>query len=201
MIRLLISQVRFARGRAIALGAGMVVAAVAFCLLTASVDVGLARINGVVGQNWRGTYDLLVLPKGSGQAKTGDHLVQVNYLSTATGGITTAQEARIEHLPGVGVAAPLAVVGYVLETASLPVDLTSVVGNSGPEVFSVTSSFSADQGLSHYPVQDDGYVYVTPDALSGIQVSGGTLPSGGSVINEVLLVFTVGASKSKNPSL
>ena len=109
------------------------------------------------------------------QAKTGDHLVQVNYLSTATGGITTSQDAKIEHLPGVGVAAPLAVVGYVLETASLPVDLINVVGNSGAEVFSVTSSFTADQGLSHYPVQDDGYVYVTPDALSGIQVDGGTL--------------------------
>ncbi len=153
----------------------MVVAAVAFSLLTASVDVGLARINGVVGQHWRGTYDLLVLPKGSIQAKSTDHLVQVNYLSTATGGITTAQETKIEHLPGVGVAAPLAVVGYVLETASLPVELTNVVGDSGAEVFSVSSSFTADQGLSHYPVQDDGYVYVTPNSLSGVQVSGGTL--------------------------
>jgi hypothetical protein len=175
MIRLLISQVRFARGRAIALGAGMVVAAVAFSLLTASVDVGLARINGVVGQNWRGTYDLLVLPKGSNQASTGNHLVQVNYLSTATGGITTAEESKIEHLPGVGVAAPLAVVGYVLETASLPVDISAVAGNSGADVFSVTSSFSADQGLSRYPEQEDGYVYVTPDALGGIQVGGATL--------------------------
>ena len=175
MIRLLISQVRFARGRAIALGAGMVVAAVAFSLLTASVDVGLARINGVVGQNWRGTYDLLVLPNGSNQASTGDHLVQVNYLSTATGGITTAEDAKIEHLPGVGVAAPLAVVGYVLETAYLPVDLTAVAGNSGADVFGVTSSFSADQGLSRYPEQEDGYVYVTPDALGGIQVGGATL--------------------------
>ncbi len=187
MIRLLISQVRFARGRAVALGAGMVVAAVAFCLLTASVDVGLARINGVVGQNWRGTYDLLVLPKGSSQESAAKHLVQVNYLSAATGGITTAQEATIERLPGIGVAAPLAVVGYVLETAILPVDLSAVAGGSGADVYSVTSTFTADQGLSRYPEQDDGYVYVTPDTLSPIQTGGAilgpveTLPNGKQV--------------------
>jgi putative ABC transport system permease protein len=175
LIRLVISEVRFARGRAVALGAGMVVAAVAFCLLTASVNVGLARINGVVGQNWRGTYDLLVLPKGSRQAKAGDHLVEVNYLSTATGGITLAQSSTIAHLPGVGVAAPLEIVGYVLETATLPVDLMAVAGTSGADVFSVTSNFSADAGLSRYPEQDDGYVYITPDALSPIQIGSGTL--------------------------
>ena len=187
MIRLLINQVRFARGRAVALGAGMVVAAVAFCLLTASVDVGLAHINGVVGQNWRGTYDLLVLPKGSSRESTDKHLVQVNYLAAATGGISTAQEATVEHLPGVSVAAPLAVVGYVLETAILPVDLSAVAGASGADVFSITSTFTADQGLSRYPEQDDGYVYVTPDTLSPIQTGGAvlgpveTLPGGKKV--------------------
>jgi hypothetical protein len=60
VIRLVWSGVRFARGRAAALGAGMLVAAVAFCLLTASVDVGVARIKGVVGGNWRGAYDAAV---------------------------------------------------------------------------------------------------------------------------------------------
>jgi hypothetical protein len=170
LIRLVISEVRFARARAVALGAGMVVAAVAFCLLTASVDVGLARINGVVGENWRGTYDLLVLPAGSSPSSPGEHLVQVNYLSAATGGITVAESSKIEHLPGVGVAAPLAVVGYVLETVTLPVDLSAVAGTSGAAVFTVTSNFSADRGLSRYPEQEDGYIYVTPDALSPIQI-------------------------------
>ncbi len=176
MIRLLLSEVRFARGRAVALGAGMLVAAVAFCLLTASVDVGLARINGVVGSNWRGSYDLLVLPAGSTQTAGGSqHLVQLNYLSGATGGISISQDERIAHLAGVGVAAPLAVVGYVLETATLPVDITSVAGASGSAVFTVTSNFTADQGLSRYPTQDDGYVYVTPDPLTPFQLGAGQL--------------------------
>jgi putative ABC transport system permease protein len=174
VIRLLLSEVRFARGRAVALGAGMLVTAVAFCLLTASVDVGLARINGTVSSNWRGSYDLLVLPKESTQTAAGSqHLVQLNYLSAETGGISVGQDERIARLPGVGVAAPLAVVGYVLETATLPVDLSSVAGSSGAAVFTVTSSFTADQGLSRYPTQDDGYVYVTSDAISPFQLGPG----------------------------
>jgi putative ABC transport system permease protein len=174
MIRLLLSEVRFGRGRAIALGAGMLVTAVAFCLLTASVDVGLARINGVVSGNWRGSYDLLVLPAGSTQTAGGSqHLVQLNYLSAETGGISVDQAAHVANLPGVAVAAPLAVVGYVLETATLPIDISSVAGSSGAAVFTVTSSFTADHGLSRYPTEDDGYVYVTPDPLSPFQLGPG----------------------------
>ena len=115
----------------------MIVAAVAFCLLTASVDVGLARINGVVDQNWRGTYDLLVLPAGSSPASSSGHLVEVNYLSTATGGITSTQYSRIEKQPGVGVAAPLEIVGYVLETALIYVGMSAVAGPSGESARSV----------------------------------------------------------------
>jgi putative ABC transport system permease protein len=165
------SGVRFSRGRAIALGAGLMVAAVGFSLLTAAVDVGTAMITGVVSSNWRGAYDILVLPAGSGRsALTPGHPVQANYLSTGAGGITLAQYQEVSRLPGIGVAAPLEVVGYVLETVSVPVALTPVASGAGAEVFTVTSSYSADNGLSKYPSQIDGYVYVTPDNLTGQQV-------------------------------
>jgi putative ABC transport system permease protein len=165
------SGVRFSRGRAIALGAGLMVAAVGFSLLTAAVDVGTARITGVVSSNWRGAYDILVLPAGSGRsALTPGHPVQANYLSTGAGGITLAQYQEVSRLPGIEVAAPLEIVGYVLETVSVPVALTQVASGPGPEVFSVTSVFSADNGLSKYPPQMEGYVYVTPDNLSGLQI-------------------------------
>ena len=50
--------------RAVAPGAGILVAALAFSLLTASVEVNAATIKGAVQANWRGAYDLLVLPSG-----------------------------------------------------------------------------------------------------------------------------------------
>jgi len=66
----------------------------------------------------------LVLPAGSAQTGTQKRVVQVNYLSTATDGITLAQYRRIARLPGVSVAAPLATLGYVVDDASVPVTLT-----------------------------------------------------------------------------
>ena len=167
MIRLIWRGVRFARGRAVALGAGMLVAAVAFSLLTASVEVNAASVRGVVGANWRGEYDLLVLPRGSVQTGAGKHVVQVNYLSTAANGITTSQYAKISHLPGVAVAAPLSIVGYLLETVEVPITLTpAAVGRSGARVLTVTSRYAADEGLSGYPSISEGYVYITPDPVS-----------------------------------
>lgn len=59
VVRLIWQGVRHARGRAVALAAGMLVAAVAFSLLTASVVVNAATIRGDVSANWRGAYDLL----------------------------------------------------------------------------------------------------------------------------------------------
>lgn len=165
------SGVRFARGRALALGAGLAVAAVAaFSLLTASVDVGTARIRGLVRRNWRGAYDLLVLPANSGpSASEPGHLVEANYLS-AGGGITLAEHRKIARLPGIGVAAPLEIVGYVIETVSVPVNVSGLAGRSGAVVLRLTSRFVADNGLSKYPVQQAGYVYVTPDPVGGLSI-------------------------------
>jgi len=180
MLRMAWRALLYGRGRAAALAAGMLVAAVSFALLTAAVDVNSARITGTVAANWRGPYDLVVLPPGPSQAEpsqpgTGQNLVQVNYLSAAGGGITGAQYRRIANLPGVGVAAPLAVVGYLLETVTLPVPLTSAaVGTSGARVLTVSSRVAADQGLSQYPAQPSGYVYVTPDPLSALQLNQAT---------------------------
>ncbi|MGH3260580.1 MAG: hypothetical protein ACRDNS_01155 [Trebonia sp.] len=167
MLRMAWRALAHARGRAVGLAAGMLVAAVAFALLTAAVDVNSARITGAVAANWRGPYDLVVLPPGPTQAVPGKHLVQVNYLSAFGGGITLAQYRQIAGLPGVGVAAPLAIVGYVLETVRVPVRLSAAsVGASGARVLAVSSQVTADRGLSKYPVQPSGYVYITPDRLS-----------------------------------
>ncbi|HZR48990.1 MAG TPA: ABC transporter permease [Streptosporangiaceae bacterium] len=182
MIRLIWQGVRFARGRAVALAVGMLVAAVAFSLLTASVDVSAARIEGAVGQNWRGPYDLVVLPPGpSGSAGvTGAsgsrQLVQLNYLSTAGSGITMAQYQKIARLQGVGIAAPLTIVGYLQESVIIPVPLSAAAtGTSGARVLTLTSQYTSDQGLSTYPPYYEEYVYLTPDQLgSPPQQGGGT---------------------------
>jgi putative ABC transport system permease protein len=175
MLRMAWRAVAHARGRAVALAAGILIAAVAFALLTAAVDVNTARITGTVAANWRGTYDLVVLPSGPASNVPGNHLVQVNYLSASGGGITDAQYQEIAKLPGVGVAAPLAIVGYILETVDMPVPLDpAAIAKSGARVLAVSSQVIADQGLSKYPAQPSGYVYITPNPLSARQLNQAT---------------------------
>ena len=134
--------------------------------------------------------------------------MQVNYLSTSTSGITIAQDATIARLPGVAVAAPLEIVGYLLETADIPVVLSpAAAGRSGSRVLVVTSRYTADRGLSAYPPYDEGYVYITTDHLTpqgppGLQRYKGSttgpterLPDGKSVI-VCPVTFPVSAGQS-----
>lgn len=115
MRRLLWSQLRFRRVRALALLAGMLVAVTAFTVLTAASRTSQLRTVGTVTAHFRTAYDILVRPKGSRtklESQTGT--VQPNFLSGIYGGITIAQYHEIQRIPGVQVAAPIAMVGYLM---------------------------------------------------------------------------------------
>jgi hypothetical protein len=61
--------------------------------------------------HWQAPYDLVVFPKG--HAEPSSALVDPNTLDAGPGGITLAQYHRIEQVPGVEIAAPLAPIGYL----------------------------------------------------------------------------------------
>lgn len=171
---MMLRQLRHRRGRAVALGSGVLVAAVAFSLLTAAVTTSQARTVGVLRSNLRPAYDILVRPRGARtpiEKQRG--LVADNYLSGIYGGITMAQYHKIKALPGVGIAAPIEMIGYVLATVRIPVNVTSALGPSGAAVATVTSHFVAANGLSRFPARHEGYAYVTPDPL---KLQAGTTP-------------------------
>ena len=98
------SEVRYASGRAVALGFGLIAATLPSSLLTASVDVGSAHIRGVVG--------------------------------------------------------------YLLETVTIPVGVTSVAGTAGGRVLMLTSLLTSEHDLSRYP-PPGGRLHL-PDARPGL---------------------------------
>ena len=115
MSRLAWSQLRFRAARSLALLAGMLVAATAFTVLTAAARTSQLRTVGTVTAHFRAAYDILVRPAGARtrwSRRTGT--VQPNFLSGIYGGITMAQYHQIQQIPGVQVAAPIAMVGYSL---------------------------------------------------------------------------------------
>src|SRR3984885_10473607 len=143
MGRLAWSQVRFRLARTLALVAGVLVAATAFTVLTAASQTAQARTVGQVSANFQPAYDILVRPKGSRSAvesRTGT--VAPDFLSGIYGGITMAQWHQIERIPGVQVAAPIAMVGYAQLQASVfvPVPASALKG-SGRQLYRISTTW------------------------------------------------------------
>jgi putative ABC transport system permease protein len=181
MGRLAWSQVRFRPARTLALIVGVLVAATAFTVLTAASQTAQARTVGKVSANFASAYDILVRPKGARTAvesKTGT--VAPDFLSGIYGGITMAQYHQIQQIPGVQVAAPIAMAGYAQLEAAIfvPVPATALAG-SGRQLYRISTTWVSDSGVSRV-AQPPAYLYVTPLPLTrpanGESVTDGTGP-------------------------
>jgi putative ABC transport system permease protein len=166
MGRLAWSQLRFRPARLIALLVGMLVATTAFTVLTAASRTAQLRTTGTVSAHFVPAYEILVRPRGSRTAlETRTGTVQPDFLSGIFGGISMAQYRQIEQVPGVSVAAPIAMVGYTLlavtETFSVP---AADYARPGRQLYRVSTTWVSDDGTSRI-TQPPSYLYVTPDSL------------------------------------
>jgi putative ABC transport system permease protein len=167
VLRLIVAELRHRRGRAIALLAGIAVATASFTVLTGASQSSRLEVRGNVAQHFRTAYDVLVRPRGATQPlERTDGLVQQAFASGTFGGISMDQYREIRRTPGIDVAAPLAVYGYVLPTATVPIPIPS--GNLSPGLHSayrIRTRWTADRG--HVTVRDpDSYIYVTRRPLA-----------------------------------
>jgi len=182
--RLAWSQVRFQAGRALALLAGMLVATTAFTVLTAAARAAQVRTIGTVNAHFQPSYDILVRPAGARSSlEQATGTVQPDFLSGIYGGITMAQWRQIERIPGVQVAAPIAMVGYFLAKTSFTVDLPAAdLARPGRQLYRATTTWVSANGTSRVG-QPATYVYVTPDRVTGAPppLSMETLPDGSTV--------------------
>ncbi len=97
------------RGKSALTSSGFLLAACVLILLSATTQTTLVQGNQIISQNWRPTYDLLVLPP---QAKIpADPRVPSDLLAGYGGGISMQQYKQIKNLAGIEVAAPIAYVG------------------------------------------------------------------------------------------
>lgn len=107
----------------------------------------------------RGEYDLLVRPANS-QTKVEQAvgLVEENYLSVGSGGISLATWEQIKTMKDVEIAAPVAALGYFTgasKSISLPIPST-------PELYEI--QFSTTDGVNTYPInRRSGVVAIVPN--------------------------------------
>ena len=133
---------------------GVTTAVLGFAVLAATSQTTSAVLTGDVARTWGGPYQLLVRPEGArSELEQREGLIRPNYFSGLVGGITLQQLRRIKDTPGVDVAAPIALVGFVQWPASWAVGLGDDLG-AGLTVLRITYSADGEAGLSHYPLGD-----------------------------------------------
>lgn len=170
MLRLAWSQLFRRTGRAAVLLFGIVVAATSFIVLTGAVETSRLETVGAVEEHYRGQYDILVRPQGSQTDLERDAgLVRANHLSGIYGGITQEQYRAIAGIPGVEVAAPIGIVGYFAEDASIELDLTEHLYPDQRTVLRIDRTRVTDGGLTRIPDGAPSYLYVTPRPLRTVQ--------------------------------
>lgn len=167
MLGFVLAQLRYRKGRALALVGALLVAVTSFSVLTGAARTQRLSVVGTVTANARGGYDILVRPAGARSAlEDRDGLVASTALANLNGGITTAQWQQIARIPDVDVAAPVAVVGYVLTRMDAPVDLPVTAGG-GRQLYRATMTQVSERGLTRIPA-GESYTYVTDRPLRGV---------------------------------
>ncbi|HJP88991.1 MAG TPA: hypothetical protein VJ850_08160 [Candidatus Limnocylindrales bacterium] len=130
----------------------MLVSGLVLAALTASTgslsDQALVRLHETVDAHWRGAYDILVRPKGSRlDLEATANLVEPNFVAfSGSGGISLDQLDQIRNLPGVSLAAPIAVVGYLGYSFAAPIVFTSVLPDH-PTLYQITVTATTSDGI------------------------------------------------------
>ena len=132
------------RGRNIAASSGFLLATCALILLSATTQTTVLQANQIISQNWRSTYDLVVLP--SQEPVSAMKTVPADLFEGYDGGISIQQYEQIKKLPGVAVAAPIAYIGYALLPGS-SVQLGPVPPTPG--FYDLTWTLTAFNGKQH----------------------------------------------------
>ena len=91
--------------------------------------------------------------------------MQQNYLSGIFGGITMEQLRTIRHLPEVEVAAPVAMIGYILPAVQVPVVINDLLTTDQDQLYRFTRTWTTDRGLTTAPDKTT-YKYFTRRPLN-----------------------------------
>jgi hypothetical protein len=160
---MIVNTVRHRLGRAVALVLGVLVATTGFTVLIGDTATARLQVTATVNANARSAYDILVRPAGSRDTyEQADGLVRPNVLSGQYGGVTLDQWRTIASIPGIDVAAPIAMYGYARVAATVQVDLTDHLDPTATtQVLQVDQVWTSDRGLSSFDDPGTRYVYVT----------------------------------------
>ena len=143
-------------------GALAVAVALAVLIVGTSAPASVQLTGALPGTGAARSYDIIVsAPNSGGAGDSGGLTANPAALDGLSGGITLAQYDAIRKLPGVGVAAPLTMVGYVPFTVSAPMAIPASVRAAKPTGVTLTVRLRSDNGLSTVTWDDVTLAYPT----------------------------------------
>ncbi len=164
MFSLLIADLRKRGARSLLLLLGAVAVSAAFGLLASTASTVVVTIDQDMVHYWRTSYDILVRPRNAVSPTEPRYgMVRGDYLSGIHGGISVAQYRAIESIPGIDVAAPVAMIGFFdLRIPAQPwfgEDPKALVRQPG--FYAEKIVFVTDDGLRKYRTEFWGFYYVS----------------------------------------
>lgn len=171
IVRVAVREILARVGPSVSLATAVLIGVTGFTVLTTSSEARRLETVGEVDTASRQAFDILVRPKDSRlPVERSDGLIEPGYLTGLTG-ISVGQWHRIENLPDVELAAPVAVVGFVTPFVETTVDVTPYASRRHASTFRVDASWRLPDG-SRIDSQPR-YTVSTPQAL-GVQDANGS---------------------------
>lgn len=162
MLLLAIHELVSRRTATLLTGAGLLTASLGFVILAGTSQTTQAVLTHDIARAWQSPYDILVRPVGAQDSIEANlNLLRPNYLSELRGGITETDLDQIRAIPGIAVAAPIAVVGYTYWPDFRSFDLRPYLKKDEISFFRLSVTSTGDNGKSTYPSET---VYIAASA-------------------------------------
>lgn len=151
------------------------------------------KVATTLDENWRGSFDILVRPTTAVQGLEATHkVVESNYLSISSSAISVEQWKRIQQLPSVEIAAPVAAIGYL--QGAVPSIVMRVPPQTSTNLYRVSVDISSTNGYRSVGLKDEHQYYGIKAPQNPITL-GQELPADYQIENVVVL-NTVGRNYS-----
>lgn len=99
--------------RLILLLVGILIVGSGLSYLVGMAQASRGTIMNQLEKRWSASYDIVVRPQGTRSVTENKKLLEPNYLSGISGGISLDQYHQIQKIDGIQVAAPIAMIGYI----------------------------------------------------------------------------------------
>ena len=134
---------------------GVIIISAGLTYLVGLSNQSKGTIEDTLQERWTASYDIVVRPEGSRSVTENKSLLEPNYMSGLSGGISMEQYETIKGIEGVDVAAPIAMLGYS--------DYTVSFGNATnllePGIYRRKMTQQINNGLT--TEEEDYYYYFT----------------------------------------